>query len=86
MKEFERKKNIKELETLHQKESEKIRIKSQIETPFKTIIPIIEIKDDEKISVVSADPFYKSMATKYLNRVKAIMGLNIYSWVITELI
>lgn len=65
------------MEDLHKKESEKIRITKQIETPFKTI-PVIEIRDDEKLSVVSADSFYKSTAAKYLNRMKTIFGLNLY--------
>ena len=47
--------------------------------PFKKI-PIIEIKDNEKISILNADSFYKTTASRYLNRVKAILGLNVYYW------
>ena len=77
IKEFERKRNIKELESIHEKESGKIRVKGQIETPFKTI-PIIEIKDNERISVVNADTFYATKASRFLDRVKAVFGLNVY--------
>ena len=77
IKEFERQNNIKKLEELHRKESGKIRIKGEIETPFKTI-PIIEIKSDEKISVVKADTLFVTKASRLLYRVKTIFGLNVY--------
>ncbi len=77
IKELERQNNIKKLEELHRKESGKIRIKGEIETPFKTI-PIIEIKSDEKISVVKADTLFVTKASRLLYRVKTIFGLNVY--------